>query len=150
MCVDVCGKPACTLIDKGCPAHATSFWNFDFVFSNIAVFVDDGFYCSQICLEMLYFANYSGDTDSSIVRETWARLMDQALSRGGIAEACAVLKRVGSHVYPGDGAVLPLDTLCLHLEKAALVPFFFNYFLVFAVMILFFHFIFPVPMISSD
>lgn len=70
---------------------------------------------------MLYFANYSGDADSSIVRETWARLIDQALSRGGIAEACSVLKRVGSHVYPGDGAGLPLDTLCLHLEKAALV-----------------------------
>ncbi|KDP38115.1 hypothetical protein JCGZ_04758 [Jatropha curcas] len=74
----------------------------------------------EICLEMLYFANYSGDTDSSIVRETWARLIDQALSRGGIAEACSLLKRVGSHMYPGDGAVLPLDTLCLHLEKAAL------------------------------
>ncbi|KAH6773918.1 nucleoporin 155 [Perilla frutescens var. frutescens] len=73
----------------------------------------------EICLEMLYFASYSGDADSSIVRETWARLIDQALSRGGIAEACAVLKRVGSHVYPGDGAILPLDTLCLHLEKAA-------------------------------
>ncbi|OIT40388.1 PREDICTED: nuclear pore complex protein NUP155 [Nicotiana attenuata] len=73
----------------------------------------------EICLEMLYFASYSGDADSSIVRETWARLIDQALTRGGIAEACAVLKRVGSHVYPGDGAVLPLDTLCLHLEKAA-------------------------------
>ncbi|CAN4113008.1 unnamed protein product [Withania somnifera] len=74
----------------------------------------------EICLEMLYFASYSGDADSSIVRETWARLIDQALMRGGIAEACAVLKRVGSHVYPGDGAVLPFDTLCLHLEKAAL------------------------------
>ncbi|KAG2701550.1 hypothetical protein I3760_06G050800 [Carya illinoinensis] len=74
----------------------------------------------EICLEMLYFANYSGDADSSIVRETCARLIDQALSRGGIAEACSVLKRVGSHIYPGDGAVLPLDTLCLHLEKAAL------------------------------
>ncbi|XP_059649707.1 nuclear pore complex protein NUP155 isoform X2 [Cornus florida] len=74
----------------------------------------------EICLEMLYFANYSGDADSSIVRETWARLIDQALSKGGIAEACSVLKRVGSHIYPGDGAVLPLDTLCLHLEKAAL------------------------------
>ncbi|GAV66265.1 Nucleoporin_C domain-containing protein/Nucleoporin_N domain-containing protein [Cephalotus follicularis] len=74
----------------------------------------------EICLEMLYFANYSGDADSSIVRETWARLIDQALSKGGIAEACSVLKRVGSQVYPGDGAVLPLDTLCLHLEKAAL------------------------------
>ncbi|XP_052204518.1 nuclear pore complex protein NUP155 [Diospyros lotus] len=74
----------------------------------------------EICLEMLYFASYSGDADSSIVRETWARLIDQALSRCGIAEASAVLKRVGSHVYPGDGAVLPLDTLCLHLEKAAL------------------------------
>jgi len=36
-------------------------------------------------------------------------------------EACSVLKRVGSYMYPGDGALLPLDTLCLHLEKAALV-----------------------------
>ncbi|CAN7098474.1 unnamed protein product [Brassica rapa subsp. narinosa] len=74
----------------------------------------------EICLEMLYFANYSGDADSSIIRETWSRLMEQALSQGGIAEACSVLKRVGSHVYPGDGVVLPLDVLCLHLEKAAL------------------------------
>ncbi|GER37200.1 nuclear pore complex protein Nup155 [Striga asiatica] len=73
----------------------------------------------EICLEMLYFASYSGDADSSIVREIWARLIDQALTRGGIAEACVVLKRVGSHVFPGDGAVLPLETLCLHLEKAA-------------------------------
>ncbi|KAJ8770027.1 hypothetical protein K2173_009765 [Erythroxylum novogranatense] len=74
----------------------------------------------EICLEMLYFANYSGDADSSIVRETWARLIDQALLRGGIAEACSVFKRIGSSLYPGDGAVLPLETLCLHLEKAAL------------------------------
>ncbi|KAF9613728.1 hypothetical protein IFM89_010170 [Coptis chinensis] len=74
----------------------------------------------EVCLEILYFASYSGDADSSIVRETWARLIDQALSSGGIAEACTVLKRVGSHVYPGDGAGLPLDTLCLQLEKAAL------------------------------
>ncbi|XP_071690893.1 nuclear pore complex protein NUP155 [Rutidosis leptorrhynchoides] len=74
----------------------------------------------EICLEMLYFASYSGDTDSSIVRDTWARLMDQALSKGGIAEACSVLNRIGSHVYPGDSSVLPLDTLCLQLEKAAL------------------------------
>lgn len=73
----------------------------------------------EICLEMLNFANYSGDADSKIVRETWARLLDQALSRGGVAEACSVLKRVGSNLYPGDGACLPLDTLCLHLEKAA-------------------------------
>ena len=80
-------------------------------------------YHMQICLEMLYFANYSGDADSSIIRETWSRLMEQALSQGGIAEACSVLKRVGSHVYPGDGVVLPLDVLCLHLEKAALVSF---------------------------
>lgn len=70
---------------------------------------------------MLYFANFSSDTDSSIVRETWARLMDQAISRGGIAEACSVLKRVGPRIYPGDGAVLPLDIICLHLEKAGLV-----------------------------
>lgn len=70
---------------------------------------------------MLYFANYNGDADSTIIKETWARLVDQALSKGGIAEACNVLKRVGSHVYPVDGSLLPLDTLCLHLEKAALV-----------------------------
>lgn len=75
----------------------------------------------QICLEMLYFANYAGDADSSVVRETWARLIDQSLSSGGVAEACSVLKRVGSNVCPGDGVVIPFDTLCLHLEKAALV-----------------------------
>ncbi|KAF8095111.1 hypothetical protein N665_0341s0035 [Sinapis alba] len=74
----------------------------------------------EICLEMLYFANYPGDADSSIIRETWTRLMEQALSQGGIAEACSVLKRVGSHIYPGAGVVLPLDVLCLHLEKTAL------------------------------
>ncbi|CAN1151512.1 Nuclear pore complex protein NUP155 [Linum perenne] len=74
----------------------------------------------EICLEMLYFANYAGDADSSIVRETWARLVDRALSRGGVAEACSVLKSVGSNIYPGDDAILPLETLCLHLEKAAL------------------------------
>ncbi|KAK9130246.1 hypothetical protein Sjap_010733 [Stephania japonica] len=78
----------------------------------------------EICLEILYFANYSGDADFSILRETWARLIDQALSRGGIAEACSVLKRVGPNVYPGEGAGLPLDTLSLHLEKAALVLYF--------------------------
>ncbi|XWS63976.1 hypothetical protein CRYUN_Cryun06bG0147500 [Craigia yunnanensis] len=74
----------------------------------------------EICMEMLYFAHYSVDADSSIIRETWGRLIGQALLRGGVAEACSVLKRVGSRVYPGEGAVLPLDTLCLHLEKAAL------------------------------
>lgn len=50
----------------------------------------------QICLEMLYFANYSSDGNTSIVRETWARLIDQALSTGGIAEACSVLKGLAS------------------------------------------------------
>ncbi|CAN0877102.1 Nuclear pore complex protein NUP155 [Linum grandiflorum] len=74
----------------------------------------------EICLGMLYFANYAGDADSSIVRETWARLVDRALSQGGVAEACSVLKSVGSNIYPGDDAILPLETLCLHLEKAAL------------------------------
>ncbi|PNY16164.1 nuclear pore complex protein Nup155-like protein, partial [Trifolium pratense] len=74
----------------------------------------------ETCLEMLYFANYSADSDRSIVRETWARLLDQAISRGGIAEACSVLKRVGPRLYPGDGTVLQLDIICLHLEKAGL------------------------------
>lgn len=72
---------------------------------------------------MLYFANYSGDPDSNIVRQIWTRLVEQAISRGGIAEASSVLKRVASQIYPGDGVVLPLDTPCLLLEKAALVCF---------------------------
>jgi hypothetical protein len=72
-------------------------------------------------LEILHFSNYAGDADSGIMRETWARLLDQALTRGGLAEGCSVLKRVGSKLYPGDGVSLPLDTICLHLEKAALV-----------------------------
>ncbi|KAG2542431.1 hypothetical protein PVAP13_9NG840300 [Panicum virgatum] len=75
----------------------------------------------EVCLEMLSFANYSGDADSKIVREIWARLLDQALTRGGVAEACSVVKRVGSKLDPADGGCLPLDIICLHLEKAALV-----------------------------
>ncbi|PWZ37463.1 Nuclear pore complex protein NUP155 [Zea mays] len=63
--------------------------------------------------------NYSGDADSKIVREVWARLLDQALTKGGVAEACSVVKRVGSKLDPADGACLPLDIICLHLEKAA-------------------------------
>ncbi|CAN6285129.1 unnamed protein product [Urochloa humidicola] len=74
----------------------------------------------EVCLEMLSFANYSGDADSKIVREIWARLLNQAITRGGIAEACSVVKRVGSNLDPADGACLPLDIICLHLEKAAL------------------------------
>ncbi|CAN6295949.1 unnamed protein product [Urochloa humidicola] len=74
----------------------------------------------EVCLEMLSFANYSGDADSKIVREIWARLLGQAITRGGIAEACSVVKRVGSNLDPADGACLPLDIICLHLEKAAL------------------------------
>ncbi|XBH86278.1 hypothetical protein VPH35_073977 [Triticum aestivum] len=74
----------------------------------------------EVCLEMLNFANYSGDADSKIVREIWARLLDQTLTRGGLAEACSVVKRVGSKLDPADGACLPLDIICLHLEKAAL------------------------------
>ncbi|RCV45832.1 hypothetical protein SETIT_9G485300v2 [Setaria italica] len=74
----------------------------------------------EVCLEMLSFANYSGDADSKIVREIWARLLDQALTREGVAEACSVVKRVGSKLDPADGACLPLDIISLHLEKAAL------------------------------
>ncbi|EPS59160.1 hypothetical protein M569_15648, partial [Genlisea aurea] len=75
----------------------------------------------EICLEILYFASYSGEADSSsITRETWARLIDKSLSKGGVAEACKSLERVSSRIFAGDGAAkLPLDTLLLHLEKAA-------------------------------
>ncbi|PUZ42125.1 hypothetical protein GQ55_9G559900 [Panicum hallii var. hallii] len=46
----------------------------------------------EVCLEILSFADYSGDADSKIVQEIWARLLDQALTRGGVAEACFVVK----------------------------------------------------------
>ncbi|PWZ07490.1 Nuclear pore complex protein NUP155 [Zea mays] len=38
----------------------------------------------------------------------------------GLREACSVVKRVGSKLDPVDGACLPLDIICLHLEKAAM------------------------------
>jgi hypothetical protein len=31
-----------------------------------------------------------------------------------------MLRRVGSKLYPRDGVNLPLDTICLHLEKVVL------------------------------
>nr|ABF94719.1 retrotransposon protein, putative, unclassified [Oryza sativa Japonica Group] len=43
-----------------------------------------------------------------------------ASTRGGVAEACSVVRRVGSKLDPADGSCLPLDIICLHLEKAAL------------------------------
>lgn len=73
----------------------------------------------QICLEILHFSNYSGDAENSVMRETWTRLLDQALLAGGVGEACSVLRRVGPLLYPGDGGSLPLHTICLHLETAA-------------------------------
>jgi nuclear pore complex protein Nup155 len=73
----------------------------------------------QICLEILHFSNYSGDAENSVMRETWTRLLDQALAVGGVGEACSVLRRVGPLLYPGDGGSLPLHTICLHLETAA-------------------------------
>ncbi|KAJ4820016.1 Nuclear pore complex protein Nup155 [Rhynchospora pubera] len=74
----------------------------------------------EVCLEILNFANNTGEMVGRVVMETWARLLDQCLSTGGVKEACAVLKRVGPKLYVGDGTCLPLDSICLHLEKAAL------------------------------
>ncbi|KAL3691956.1 hypothetical protein R1sor_005607 [Riccia sorocarpa] len=73
----------------------------------------------EVCLEILNFSNYSSDKDNSVMRETWTRLLDQAIKRGGIAEACSVLRRVGPQLYPGGGGSLPLDSICIHLERAA-------------------------------
>lgn len=73
----------------------------------------------QVCLEILHFSNYSGDAENSVMRETWTRLLDQALAVGGVGEACSVLRRVGPLLYPGDGGSMPLHTICLHLETAA-------------------------------
>ncbi|KAG6548318.1 hypothetical protein Mapa_010184 [Marchantia paleacea] len=73
----------------------------------------------EVCLEILNFSNYSSDKDNSVMRETWTRLLDQAIKLGGIAEACSVLRRVGPQLYPGGGGSLPLDSICLHLERAA-------------------------------
>ncbi|KAK9925018.1 hypothetical protein M0R45_033359 [Rubus argutus] len=77
----------------------------------------------EICLEMLYYASNSSTNAeySDNIRESWTRVIDHALSRGGVAEACSVLKRLGSYIHHGgNGAGLPLDTLCPRLEKAAL------------------------------
>lgn len=57
------------------------------------------------------------------MKDTWVRLIDQALLVGGVGEACSVLRRVGPRFFPGDGGSLPLDTICLHLEKASQVDF---------------------------
>ncbi|CAM6093107.1 unnamed protein product [Calypogeia fissa] len=73
----------------------------------------------EVCLEILNFSNYSGDSENSVMRETWLRLLDQAIRLGGIGEACALVRRVGPQFYPGVGGSLPLDSLCIHLEKAA-------------------------------
>ncbi|KAH7293720.1 hypothetical protein KP509_28G038900 [Ceratopteris richardii] len=73
----------------------------------------------EICLDILHFSNYSRDPENIVMKDTWARLIDQALVSGGIAEACTVLRRVGPRFFPGEGGSLPLDTICLHLEKAA-------------------------------
>jgi nuclear pore complex protein Nup155 len=75
----------------------------------------------EVCLEILNFSNYSGDSENSVMRETWIRLLEQAIRLGGIGEACAVVKRVGPKFYPGVGGSLPLDSICAHLEKAAQV-----------------------------
>ena len=53
------------------------------------------------------------------MKDTWTRLIEHALLAGGIAEGCTVLRRVGPRFFPGDGGSLPLDSICLHLEKAA-------------------------------
>lgn len=73
----------------------------------------------EICLEILHFSNYSGDAENSVMRETWTRLLDQALATGGVGEACSVLRRVGPLLYPGDRGSMPLHTICLYLETAA-------------------------------
>lgn len=57
------------------------------------------------------------------MRETWTRLLDQALAVGGVGEACSVVRRVGPLLYPGDGGSMPLHTICLHLETAAHVKY---------------------------
>lgn len=77
----------------------------------------------QVCLEILHFSNYSGDAENSVMRETWTRLLDQALAIGGVGEACSVVRRVGPLLYPGDGGSMPLHTICLHLETAAHVKY---------------------------
>lgn len=53
------------------------------------------------------------------MKDTWVRLIDQALLVGGVAEACCVPRRVGPRFSPGDGCSLPLDTICLQLEKVS-------------------------------
>ncbi len=83
-------------------------------------------------MEILHFSNYTGDAENSVMRETWARVLDQALAAGGVAEACTVVRRLGPQFYPSDGGSMPIHTICLQLEIAAHVfsfsPFSFNSF----------------------
>ncbi|PWZ52704.1 DEAD-box ATP-dependent RNA helicase 30 [Zea mays] len=102
-------KPKAGVFINSCFAHSQKFqkiaevvgdWYFE---RGAAVEIDCAYPCDltcrnlipidKVCLEMLSFANYSGDADSKIVREVWARLLDQALTKGGVAEACSVVKR---------------------------------------------------------
>ncbi|XP_042443398.1 nuclear pore complex protein NUP155-like isoform X2 [Zingiber officinale] len=46
-------------------------------------------------------------------------ILCEALSRGGVAEACSVVKRVGSNIYTGVEGRLSLEIIYLHLEMAA-------------------------------
>ena len=78
----------------------------------------------QVCLEILNFSNYSGDAENSVMQEMWTRLLDQALSKGGVGEACSIVQRVGPLLYPGDGGIIPLHTITLLLEMAAHVHLF--------------------------
>ncbi|KAI5054884.1 hypothetical protein GOP47_0030029 [Adiantum capillus-veneris] len=73
----------------------------------------------EVCLDILHFSNYARNSENNVMKDTWARLIDQAILAGGVAEACTVLRRVGPRFFPGDGGSLPLDTICLHLEKVA-------------------------------
>ncbi|XP_042392075.1 nuclear pore complex protein NUP155-like isoform X1 [Zingiber officinale] len=50
---------------------------------------------------------------------TFQIILCEALSRGGVAEACSVVKRVGSNIYTGVEGRLSLEIIYLHLEMAA-------------------------------
>ncbi|KAG6518105.1 hypothetical protein ZIOFF_021507 [Zingiber officinale] len=67
----------------------------------------------------LHFCRVAVCRFTDITTMTIQIILCEALSRGGVAEACSVVKRVGSNIYTGVEGRLSLEIIYLHLEMAA-------------------------------
>ncbi|KAG6488631.1 hypothetical protein ZIOFF_049878 [Zingiber officinale] len=67
----------------------------------------------------LHFCRVAVCRFTDITTMTIQIILCEAFSRGGVAEACSVVKRVGSNIYTGVEGRLSLEIIYLHLEMAA-------------------------------